>query len=69
MCIAYAETGLLDLMYHVCSLCLIAIDLPDCPVLHMSCCKCYTGILYPATVCVGLGYFVNELLMYNVLGM
>ena len=42
MCNAYAEMGLLVLMYRVCSLCLVATDLPDCPtyeflqVLHLS---------------------------------
>jgi hypothetical protein len=42
MCNAYTEIGLLVLMYRVCSLCLVAIDLPDCPkyellqVLHLS---------------------------------
>jgi len=43
-CNAYAEVGLLVLMYRVCSLCLVGIDLPDCPtyellqVLHLSLC-------------------------------
>ena len=42
MCMAYAEVGMLFLMYHRCSLCLTVIDLPDCPpyvllhVLHLS---------------------------------
>jgi len=42
ICNAYAEIGLLVLMYHVFSLCLITIDLADCPtyellqVLHLS---------------------------------
>ena len=42
MCNANAEIGLLVLMYRMCSLCLVAIDLPDCPtnellqVLHFS---------------------------------
>jgi hypothetical protein len=41
-CSAYAEVGLLVLIYSMCSLCLIVIDLPDCPiyallqVLHLS---------------------------------
>ena len=39
---AYAEIGLLVLMYRVCSLSVVAIDPPDCPtyeslqVLHLS---------------------------------
>jgi len=32
MCNAYAEVELLVLIYHVCSLCLMVIDLPDCPM-------------------------------------
>jgi len=42
MCNAHAEIGLLVLMYHVCSLCLVTIDLPGCPtyellqLLHLS---------------------------------
>jgi len=42
MCNAHAEIGLLVLMYRVCSLCLVATDLPDCStyellqVLHLS---------------------------------
>jgi len=42
ICSAYAEIGLLVLIYCVCSLCLVAIDLPDWPtyellqVLHLS---------------------------------
>jgi hypothetical protein len=42
MCRAYAEIGLLVLMYLVCSLYLMVINLPDCPtytllqVLHFS---------------------------------
>jgi hypothetical protein len=30
MCVAYAETGLLVLMYCICSLCLVAMGQPDC---------------------------------------
>jgi hypothetical protein len=42
MCNAYAEIGLLVLMYRVCSLCLVAVGIHDCPtyellqVLHLS---------------------------------
>jgi len=42
MCNAYAEIGLLVLMFRVCSICLVVIDLPNCPtyeilrVLHLS---------------------------------
>ena len=42
MCNAYAQIGLLVLMYCVCSLYFVAVDLPDCPayellqVLHLS---------------------------------
>jgi len=42
MFITYAEMGLLVLMYRVCSLCLVSIELSDCPtydflhVLHLS---------------------------------
>ena len=39
ICNAYAEIGLLVLMYYVCSLCLVTIDWLI--VLHMNCCKCY----------------------------
>ena len=35
MCNAYAEIGLLVLMYRVCSLCLVDIDLPDCPTYEL----------------------------------
>jgi len=31
MCLAYAETGFLVLMYRIYSLCLVAMGLPDCP--------------------------------------
>jgi hypothetical protein len=31
ICVAYAETGLLVLMYLICSLCLVVMCLPDCP--------------------------------------
>jgi hypothetical protein len=31
ICVAWADVGLLPLMYLVCSLCLVLIDLPDCP--------------------------------------
>jgi len=42
MCSVYAKVGLLVHIYHICSLCLIVIDIPDCPmnallqVLHFS---------------------------------
>jgi len=54
MCNAYAEIGLLVFMYRVCSLCLVAFDLSDCPtyeflqVLHLS--------LYTAGTFAGLDY-------------
>jgi predicted RND superfamily exporter protein len=32
---AYAEIGLLVLMYRVCSLCLVVIYLPDCPTYEL----------------------------------
>jgi len=35
MCNAYAEIGLLVFLYHVCSVCLIIIDLPDCPTYEL----------------------------------
>jgi len=35
MCNALAEIGLLGLMYHVCSLCLDVINLPDCPTYEL----------------------------------
>ena len=35
MCNAYAEIGLLVLMYRVRSLCLVAIGLPDCPTYEL----------------------------------
>ena len=35
MCNAYAEIGLLVPMYRVRSLCLVAIDLPDCPTYEL----------------------------------
>jgi hypothetical protein len=44
ICNAYAEIGLIFLMYRLFSLCLAAIDVPDCPtfeflqVLHLSLC-------------------------------
>ena len=31
MCNEYAENGLLVLIYRMCSLCLVVIDLPNCP--------------------------------------
>ena len=42
LCSAYAEVGLLVLIWRMCSLCLMVIDIPDCPmyallqVLHFS---------------------------------
>jgi len=39
---AYAEIGLLFLMYRVCSLCLVSIDLLI--DLHMNYCNCYTWV-------------------------
>ena len=35
MCNAYAEIGLLVLIYRVCSLCLVAFDAPDCPTYEL----------------------------------
>ena len=35
MCNAYAEIVLLFLIYRVCSLCLVAIDLSDCPTYEL----------------------------------
>ena len=67
MCNAYAEVRLLVLMYCVCSLCRVAIDLLDCPtyellkVLHLS-------LYIPLLICAGLNYFVSELLIYSVCG-
>ena len=66
MCNTYAEIRLLVLMYRVCSLCLVAIDLPSCPtcellqVLHLS--------LYIPLEFVLVLQFLSELLMYSVCG-
>jgi len=35
VCVTHAEIGLLVLIHRVCSLCLIAIYLPDCPTYEL----------------------------------
>jgi hypothetical protein len=40
ICVAYAEAGLLVLMYLICSLCLIVTGLPDCPIYEIKCNTC-----------------------------
>jgi hypothetical protein len=62
MCNAYAEIGLLVLMYGVCSLHLVICLI----VLQRTVASVTLECVHSAGICADLNYFISELFMYSV---